>query len=32
MPDILELFKRASEFIKVSSYVEKYNSVEKEKP
>lgn len=30
--DILELFKRASEFIKVSSHVEKYNSFEKEKP
>lgn len=30
--DILELFKRASEFIKVSSHVEKYNSFGKEKP
>lgn len=32
MLDILELFERASEFIRVSSYVEKYNSFEKEKP
>lgn len=32
MLDILELFKQASEFIKVSSPVEKYNSFGKEKP